>query len=135
MPLVGEAVVDGHAGVGGERLDRALGGAAELDRVVEAAEHARGVGDRLLVADLRARRVEVGDVRALVVGGDLEGRARARRGLLEDQRDRLAAQARDLVPGELGGLERGGEPEQLLELFRGEVELLEQAAVAEVVHG
>ena len=41
----------------------------------------------------RAARVEVGDVRALVVGGDLEGAARAGRGLLEDQADLLARRA------------------------------------------
>ena len=75
VPLVGQAVVDGHA-----RRSSASSStsswrvAAELDGVVHPAEHAGGVGDRLLVAELRAGRVEVGDVRALVVGRDLERR-------------------------------------------------------------
>ena len=118
MPLVGQAVVDRHAGVLGELLDVAVGGAAELDRVVHAAEHARGVGDRLLVPHLRPARVEVGDVRALVVGRDLERRARARGGLLEDQRDLLALEPAGLGAGVLGGLQRGGQPQELGELAR-----------------
>ena len=64
-------------------------------------EHAGGVGHRLLVPHLRSRRVEVGDVGALVVGGDLERRAGAGRGLLEDQRDLLACQPRISVPAYL----------------------------------
>ena len=68
--------------------------AAVLDRVIHPAQHRGGVGDRLLVPQLRAGRVQVGHVRALVVGADLERRAGAGGGLLEDQRDLLAPQAR-----------------------------------------
>ena len=92
VPLVGEAVVDGHARPGRELVGDGLAEAAVLDRVVHAAEHARGVLDRLLVAHVRAARAEVGDVCALVVGGDLEGAAGAGRVLLEDQRDLLAGE-------------------------------------------
>ena len=105
-------------GVGGEFLDVGLGVAAELDRVVHAAQDRGGVGDRFLVPELGSGRFEVGDVRALVVGGDLEGRTGPGRGLLEDQRDLLAAQLLDLGAGVLGQLERLGQFEQEAQLAR-----------------
>jgi len=111
VPVVGQAVVHRHARPLGELVDGVLGEAAELDRVEHAAEHPRGVLDRLLVAHVRAARAEVRDVRALVVGGDLERAARARRVLLEDQRDLLAAQVLLLAAGLLGRLQLGGEVE------------------------
>ena len=92
VPLVGEAVVDGDACPLGELVGDALAEAAVLDRVIHAPEHSRGVLDGLLVTDVRAGRPEVGHVRALVVGGDLERAPGAGRVLLEDQRDLLAAQ-------------------------------------------
>ena len=67
VPLVGQAVVDRHVGVLGQLLHGRLRLAAELDRVEHPRQHPGGVGGRLLVPDLRGRRVEVGDVRALVV--------------------------------------------------------------------
>ena len=67
-----------------------LAEAAVLDRVVHAAEHTGRVLHGLLVAHVRAGRTDEGDVCALVVGGDLERAAGARRVLLEDQRDLLA---------------------------------------------
>ena len=96
VPLGSEPVVDGHAGVLGEHFDIFLTAAAVLDGVVHAAEDARGVGDRLLVPELRARRIEICHVRALVERGHLEGGARAGRRLLEDQRDLLPGQTRCL---------------------------------------
>ena len=54
VPLVGESVVDGDAGVLGQHLDVDLTVAAELDGVVHPAEDPRRVGHRLLVAQLRA---------------------------------------------------------------------------------
>ena len=106
VPLVGEAVVDGDAGVAGQLLDILLGVAAELDGVVHAAEHPGRVGDRLLVTQLRAGRVQVGDVRPLVVRRDLERGPRPRRGLLEDERDLLAVEVAGLGPRVLGRLQR-----------------------------
>ena len=93
VPLVGEAVVDRHAGPLRQLVGDRLAEAAVLDRVVHAAEHARRVLDRLLVAHVRAARADERHVRALVVGGDLERAARARRVLLEDQRDLPARRA------------------------------------------
>ena len=132
MPFVGQPVVHRHPGVGGELLDVGLGVAAELDRVVHPAQHGGGVGDRFLVAELGAGRVEVGDVRALIVGADLERGPGAGRGLLEDQRDLLAGEPLDLGAGVLGQLERLGQLEQEAQLARLEVDLLEEAAVLQV---
>src|SRR6478735_3978023 len=105
--------------------------AAVLDAVVEAAEHARGVLGRLLVAHLRADRVEVGRARPLVGRGDLEGAARAGRGLGEEQGDVLAGEASLLAALPLGGLELGGEVEQRPELVGRQVGLLEQVPAVE----
>src|SRR3546814_1307191 len=55
-------------------------------------------------------------------------------GLLEDQRDRPTAEPWHLGAGVLGGLEVGREPEEVLPLLGGEVELLQEAAVAQVEH-
>jgi hypothetical protein len=134
VPLLGESVVDRDAGVPGELLDVLLAGAAVLDRVEHAAEHPPGVGDRLLVAHLRAGRIQVRDVCSLIEGGDLERAARAGRALLEDQGDLLARQARRLVAGVLGGLQRLRERQHVQQLVAGEVDLLEEAAIAQVVH-
>ncbi len=108
VELVGQPVEHRHPGVLRERLDVLLGRPAVLDRVVHPAEHAGGVLHRLLVPDLRRRRVDVGDVGALVVRRDLEGAARPGRGLLEDQRDVLAAQTLLLHAGVLGPLQVAG---------------------------
>ena len=132
MELVGQPVPDRHPGVLGQGLHGLLGEAAVLDAVEGAAEHPGGVLHRLLVPDLGAARLQVGDVRALVLRGHLEGGAGARRRLLEDQRDVLAGEARLLVAAVLGRLEVGGQPEQEPQLLGGEVELLEEAAVAKV---
>ena len=76
--------------------------------------------------------VEVRDVGTLVVRRDLEGAAGAGRGLLEDQGDVLAAQARLLGAGVLRPLQIRRQVEQELPLRGGEVQLLEEVAVAQV---
>ena len=116
--LVREPVVDRDAGVLRQRLHVALAEAAELDGVIHAAEHASGVLDRLLLADMAPRRAEVGHVGALVVGGDLEPDAGSGAVLLEDQGDVAAGQARDLATLELLQLQGGGQPEERLDLRR-----------------
>jgi hypothetical protein len=105
VPLVGQAVPDRDAAEQRQRLDQLLLGAAVLDAVVHPAQHARGVLHRLLVADLRAARVQVGDVGALVVGGHLERAAGAGRRLLEDEREVLARQVLLLAAALLRRLE------------------------------
>ncbi len=134
VPFVGQAVVHRNPGVGGEVLDVGLAVATKLDRVVHAPEHARRVGHRLLVTELRARRIEVGHVSALIEGRHLERRPRARRRLLEDQGDVLARQTLALGARVLGDLERLGQLQQEPQLLRREVDLLEKAAIAQVVH-
>ena len=106
--FVGQTVVDGHAGVRRQVADRLLGEAAVLDGVVHAPEHPRRVLDRFLLADVRSRGVQVGDVGALVVGRRLEGTTGAGRGLLEEPHS----------PRQLGGV-RAGSP--LSECGRGTV--------------
>ena len=113
VPLVGEPVVDRDAGPARELLGRVLREAAVLDRVVHAAEHARGVLHGLLVAHVRAGRADEGDVGALVVGGDLERAARPGRVLLEDQRDLLADELLLLAPLLLGRLQLRREVDQV----------------------
>jgi hypothetical protein len=130
--LVGEPVVDRHARVLAELLDDLLAGAAVLDRIKHAAEHARRVLGRFLVAHLRARRIEIGDVRALVMAGDLEGAAGAGRGLLEDQANLLAPEVLLLGASILRALQVAGEIEEVLELLLGVVLHRQQRAVAQV---
>ena len=136
VELIGQAVPDRDAGELRQLLDDLLAEAAVLDPVVDAPEHARGVLHRLLVADLRAARAEVGDVSALVVRGDLEGHARARRGLLEDHRDVLAAHSRLLVAAVLGALQVTRQVEEVANLPGAEVEELGEVPIPQVVaHG
>ena len=110
--------------------------AAILDPVVEAAEHAGGVLHRFLVPDLRALRAEVGHVRALIVGGHLEGAARAGRALLEDQRDVLAHQVLCLGAVPLGRLQVFRQGQKVANLVRRKVHQVEEIAVAKFTrHG
>jgi hypothetical protein len=107
VKLIGQPVPDGHTGIAGQRLDRLLGKATVLDAVVHTPQYARRVLHRLLVADLRPLRAEVSHVRPLVIGSHLEGAARARAGLLEDESDVLAHQARPFVAAVLGRFQVG----------------------------
>src|SRR5579859_7591155 len=95
-------------------------------------EHPGGVFDRLLLADLGFVGPETGDVRALVVGGDLECRPGTGGSLLEDEGDVAPGQARPFVAGRLGRLELAAKPDQVAQLVAGEVELLEKVAVTQV---
>ena len=132
MPVVGQAVVDRNAGVSGKLLDHLLAGAAELDGVEHAPEHSGRVLHRLLVADLRAAWIEIGDMRALVMGGDLERAAGARRRFLENQADVLVLQRLLLGAGVFGALEVARQIEQVEHLALSEVRNLEVAATLEI---
>src|SRR5581483_1542878 len=87
-----------------------------------------------LVSDLRGVWTEVRDVSALVVGGHLESAPRARRRLLEDQCDLLAAEVLSLVAGLAGRLEVGRECDHREQLIRCEVKFLQPAATAQHPH-
>ena len=132
MVLVGQPVVDRDAGPFRQRLDVDLAEAAELDRVVDTAEHACGVLDRLLAADVAAAGAEIGDVRTLVVRGDLEPDPGAGRVLLEDERDRAAGEPPDLAVVALLLLEASGQLEQVLDLRGAEVTQREERATEEI---
>src|SRR5690606_27779673 len=92
MELVRQPVIDGDARPLRKNLDLLLRKAAILYGVIQPAQHARSVFHRLLLADLRSGWAEIGDMRALVMGRDLETGTGARRVLLEDQRDVAALQ-------------------------------------------
>ena len=78
MVLVGQTVPDGNASLGGKLLDDRLVGAAILNTVIHATEHAGGILDGLFLAHLRRAGVEVGHTHTQVHTADLEGTARAR---------------------------------------------------------
>ena len=124
VELVGQAVPDRHPRIAGEVLYDLLAVAAVLDAVEHPAQHAGGVGDGLLFADLAARRVEVGDFHAQVVGGDLKAAAGAGGGLFEDEGDVLAAQSIVADAGLLLCLQVGGEVKQTFDLFGSVIEKL-----------
>src|SRR5438270_3824880 len=132
MIFVGQAVEDRDTRGAFELLDRLLGIAAELDRVVHAPQHASGVLHRLLVTDLGACRIEISDMSALIETGDLEGAARACRGLLENQDDLLALQMLLLRTRVLGPLQIASQIEQVKELALREVLNRKERAVAQV---
>ena len=66
--------------------------AAVLDPLVHSAEHARRVRDGLLLADLRARGIEVSRPHAEIMRRHLKRTARARARLLKDQGDIFPAE-------------------------------------------
>ena len=136
VPLVGEPVPHRHAAERGQGLDGVLGEASVLDAVEHPAEHPGGVFDRLADADVAAFGAEVGDVRPLVVGADLEGAAGAGRRLFEDEGDVAADHPLALGPGALLDPERVGQVDEGEELVLGEVDLLEEApAVQRLARG
>ena len=132
MVLGREAVEDRDAGPLRQLADTLLTGAAVFDGVVHPSEDPRRVLERFLVADLRAGRIEIGDVRPLVVAGDLERAARARGRLLEDQADFFVGEVLLLGAGVLGALQIAREVEQITELARGVVLYCQQRAVAQI---
>jgi hypothetical protein len=59
--------------------------------------------------------IEIGDVRTLIVAGDLEGATRSCRSFLEDQHDLLAFQMLLLGAGIFGALEIASQIEEIVE--------------------
>src|SRR5665647_2501871 len=116
MPLVGQSVEHRNAGKLAESLHQLMTRPAVLDTVIHPAQHSRGVLHRLLVPDLAAARVKIGDMGSLVERGNLEGTARAGRRLLEDECEVLAAQVFPLDSSGLVRLQRHGQSQQLAPL-------------------
>ena len=132
MPVVGEPVPHRHSGVGPQRLHRLLRGPAVFDPVEHPAEHPGGVLHRLLVAELRILRPQVGDMGTLVVRSHLEGRTGPGGGLLEDERDIAASQPADALAHALVHPQFPAQVDQVEELPGGQVGLLEQATSLQV---
>ena len=63
---------------------------ADDDRLDVARQHASGVGDGLAAAELHLRARQHDRLAAELAHGDVEGNPRARRGTVEDHRERLA---------------------------------------------
>ena len=121
VKLVRQPVPDRHAGMGGELLDDGLAEAAILDPVEHAAQNAGRVLDGLLAAQMRARGAQIGDIRALVMGGHLEAGTRAGAVLLEDQRDFLALQQFRLGARVFRGFQIGRKLQKEPDLGGGEI--------------
>ena len=124
MELVREAIPDRHIAVLRKFLHEILAEAPVLDAVIHTAQHACGIRDRLLAADLRTGRSEVGRAHAEVGRRHLEGAARSRRVLLEDQGNVFARKARlvqglsRLRTGLLLRLQTGSHIEEIIDFLR-----------------
>jgi len=129
---VGQAVPDGNAGVGGETLNDLLVVAAVLNAVIEAAEDLGGVDHRFLLAHLGRLGIEEGDVRALVVSGDLKRAAGAGRGLFKQQHDVLAGEQVAADTGALFRLQVGGEIQHVADLIGGKIFQREERAAFQI---
>ena len=122
MELVGEAVEHRHPGVLGKLLHDFLAEAAVLNAVEHPPQHPGGVGDGLLLADLGAGGIQVGDAHAEIMPGHLEGAAGTGGGLLKDQGDVFALQHFMGNAGLFLGLELGGYIQEVGNFRRGEVQ-------------
>src|SRR5262245_49958506 len=105
MVVIGQAVEHRDAGILRQRFYSGLTCSSVLDGIVHTSKDAGCVFERLFVTQLRAGRIEVGDVGPLVVTSHFERAAGARGGLLEDQTDFLAFEMSLLGAGILGALE------------------------------
>ena len=83
-----------HRGVPRELGHRLVIEDADHDGIDIARQHARGVGQRLAAAELHFLRGQHDGLAAELAHGDVEGDARAGRGLVEDHRQRLAGERR-----------------------------------------
>ena len=72
-------------------------GADHDRRGVVGGQRLHGVLERLALVDARARRADADDVGAEPLGGELEARARPRRGLVEEVDDRASAERGNLL--------------------------------------
>jgi hypothetical protein len=85
MGAVGETVDHGHRRVVGELGQGLMLVGTDHDCIDVAGDHLGRIGDGLAAAHLQVRLVERQRLAAELAHGDVEGHARARRGLLEDQ--------------------------------------------------
>ena len=126
MEFGGQAVPDRNAGIAAEVFHDLLVEAAVFDTVKHAAENLRGVFERLFLTHLGGTRIKVGHPHSEVVAGHFEGAAGTGRCLLEQQNDVLAGEVLVRSSRPLETLEVSGEFQQILNLFRGEVQQLQK---------
>ena len=120
-----EHVDDGHRRVGGELAQALLAARAQADRRGVAGEHERGVAHRLAARELQLVGAQHHRVAAQLDDAGLHRRARARRGVLEQQRDRAVLEH---ARGGGLGLELERAVEQAVELRGGELLAGEEVA-------
>ena len=96
MPVIGQTIPHRNTGELRKNLNLFLLITAVFDTVKHAPQNASGISSRLLVSHLRTGRIEVGGVRTLIESCHLEGATRARRRLLEDQRNIAPLEVLDL---------------------------------------
>lgn len=131
VPLVGEAVENGNARVGGEFLHRLLRGSAVFDRVEHPSEYARGIPDALFETEMRRLRIEERRMRALVVRRHFEGRSRARGRFFENEGDVFPLQALSFLAQALGFLEFDRKADEMVDLLGRMVHERKKTAVLE----
>ena len=132
MELVGQAVPHRNTGVMGQLLHDLLPIAPVLNAVKHAAQHAGGVGNALLLADLAAGGVQIGHLHPQIMGGHLKAAPGAGGGLFKNQRDVAAVQG---VVGNvclLLGLQVRGQVQQALDLFRGKIQQLQKVSALQI---
>ena len=92
MELIGKPVPHRHIGILRQLLHDILPESPVFDSLEHARQDPGRVRDALLLADLGARRIQVGRPHPQVVGRHLKGASGAGAGLLEDQRHVLPPQ-------------------------------------------
>jgi hypothetical protein len=121
----GEHVEDRDRALGRQLLQQRVGARAHADGVDVTGEHARGVAGRFAARDLHLVGAQDHRVAAELHDPRLEGHARARRRLLEDQRDDTVAQR---IGRARRGLQLGGAVEQRPQLVGGQFGAGEEVA-------
>ena len=121
MVNVGQPVPNGNTRVRGQCLHHGLFKAAVLDAVVVATEHDRRILPALLLAHVAHRGGEIGDVSALILGGNLKRTAGAGGGLFKQQRNVLVFERLVLDAGTLFVLQICSELEQVGNFIGGEI--------------
>ena len=134
MELVGQAVPHGNVGILGQLLHDALAEATVLDAVKHTAENAGGVGDALLLADLRAGGVKIRNAHAQIVARHLKGTAGTGAGLFKNQGDVLALTQRVGNTGLFLGLQISRQLQKIGDLLRGKVQQLQKILIFQTDH-
>src|SRR4051794_3444203 len=128
VKLVGERVDDRDVRGGGQRLQPLVTERADHDRMQIARKDARRVVERFVAADLQVATGETEWIAAELDDRDLERDARARRGLLHQERDALARERPRMFGRAAHALERARTIEQGSELDWCEVEQAQEVA-------